>query len=135
MQTLLDDLQLRRRGAAKGGRRRGKNNFAKDNGLAQYDLMVGLKMTEFVRTKLMPITKFLADGWHIWSDMRGTLCSMCLLYLKDVVGPVENVFHLWNAKLVPLLNYRFITAKAETGQAFKKVFQGETQRFQIQLSS
>ena len=135
MQIMMEDQQMRRRGAGKSGTRRGKNGLMKDNGLGQFDLMVGLKMTEFVRSKLMPMTKFLADGWHIWSETPGTLCAMCLLYMKDVLGIEENTFMYWNNKLVSLLNYRFITAKAETGQAFKKIFNGEETVFHVSIMS
>ena len=63
-----------------------------DNRLAQLGLMVGLKMTEFVRLRLLPCTKFLADGWHIYSDIPGTLSWMCLLYLNNIIGTEENKF-------------------------------------------
>ena len=89
-----------------------------DNGLAQFDLMVELKMTEFVRSRCLPNTKFLADGWHIYSDTQGTLSWMCLTYLKDIMAVEENKFQHWNYKLVSILNYEFIRAKSESGLGF-----------------
>lgn len=124
-QIMMDDAQSKRRGAKKNKGRRGKNLLLKNNGLAQFDLMVSVKVTEFVRCKLLPNTKFLADGWHIYSETAGTLSQMCLKYLKDVMGADENPFQYWNNELVPVLNYKMITAKSESGQGFKKQFQGE----------
>ena len=58
----------------------------------------------------------------IYSDTPGTLRWMGLDYLNDVMGTEENKFQYWNNKLVPILNYKFITAKSESGEGFKKVF-------------
>ena len=96
----------------------GGNRLLMDNGLTQLYLVVGLKMTEFVGTRLLPDTKFCVDGWHIYSDTPGTLSWMCLTYQKDVMGPEENKFQYWNNKLVSILDYKFITAKSESGQGF-----------------
>ena len=85
-----------------------------DNGLAEFDLMVGLKMAKFVKTRLLPNNKFLADVWHIYSDIRETLSFICLKYLVDVMGSKENKFQYWNNDLVSILNYKFITAKSES---------------------
>ena len=93
-----------------------------DNRLAEFDLTMWLKMTKFVRTKLLTNNKFLADIWHIYSDIRWTLSFVCLQYLADVMGSKENKFQYWNNKLVSILNYKFITAKSESGQGFKQVF-------------
>ena len=41
------------------------------------------------------------------------------------MGSKDNKFQYWNNKLVFILNYKFITAKSESGQGFKKVFQGD----------
>ena len=96
-----------------------------DNGLAEFNLMVGLKMTEYLGTRLLRNNKFLAYGWHIYSDTPGTLSFMCLKYLSDVMGSKENKFQYWNSKLVSILDYKFIIAKSESGQGFKKTFLGE----------
>ena len=66
--------------------------FLMDNGLAEFNLMVGLKMTEFARARLLPNNKFLVDRCHIYSDTWGTLSFMCLKYLADVMGTKENKF-------------------------------------------
>ena len=125
MQVMMDDAQSKRRGAQKRNGRRGKNVLLKNNGLGEYDIMVAVKLTEFVRTRLLPHTKFLKDGWHIYSETPGTLSQMCLAYLKDVMGTKENAFQYWNNSLVELLNYKYITAKSESGQGFKSRFVGE----------
>ena len=125
MQVMMDDAQSKRRGAQKRNGRRGKNVLLKNNGLGEYDIMVAVKLTEFVRTRLLPHTKFLKDGWHIYSETPGTLSQMCLAYLKDVMGTQENAFQYWNNCLVELLNYKYITAKSESGQGFKSRFVGE----------
>ena len=121
---MVDDAQSERRGARKSVGR-GGNRLLMDNGLAQFDLMVGLKMTEFVRSRLLPNIKFLIDGWHIYSDTPGTLSWMCLNCLKDVTVTGEKKFQYWNNELISILNYKFITTKSESRQGFKKVFLGE----------
>ena len=84
-----------------------------------------MRLTDFVRQVLLPNTKFLQDGWHIYLDTVGTLSEVCLEYLKDVMGDNENNFQYWNNSLVSRLNYKFITAKSESGQRMKAVFEGE----------
>ena len=61
MQVMMDGAEAKRRGAKKSVGRRGGNRSLMGNGLAQFNLMVGLKMTEFARTRLLPNNKFLAD--------------------------------------------------------------------------
>ena len=82
-------------------------------------------MTEFVRTRLLPNNRFLADEWHIYSDTRGALSFVCLQYLADIMGSKENKFQYWNNKFVSILDCTSITTKSESGQGFKKVFQSE----------
>ena len=70
-------MMLRQRG---GERKKvsevGENRFLMDNGLVEFDLIVGLKMTQFVRTKLLPDSKFLVDRWNTFFDTQGTLNFM-----------------------------------------------------------
>ena len=96
----------------------GGNVLLMDNGLTQFDLMVGLKITECIRSRLVPNTNFLTDGWHIFSDTPGAFSWMCLTYLKDIMAVEENKFQHWNYKLVSILNYEFIRAKSESGLGF-----------------
>ena len=64
MQVTMDDAQRKRRGANKSFGRQGGNRLFMDNWLTHFDLMVGWKITECVRTRLLPDNKFCADGWH-----------------------------------------------------------------------
>ena len=41
------------------------------------------------------------------------------------MGTKENKFQYWSNKLVSIINYKFTTAKLESGQGYKKVFLGE----------
>ena len=74
---------------------------------------------------LLPNTKFLQDGWLINLETIGTLYQVCLAYLKDVMGENKNNFQYWNNTLVSGLNYKLITAKSESGQRMKAVFEGD----------
>ena len=128
---MMDENQAKRRGNKKGSNRQGKKLFSKNGGLHEYDVLVSMRLTDFVRQVLLPNTKFLQDGWHIYSDTVGTLSQVCLAYLEDVMGDNENNFQYWNNSLVSRLNYKFITAKSESGQRMKAVFEGEFIFFEV----
>ena len=89
---MMDENQAKRRGDKKGSNRQGKNSFSKNGGLHEYDVLVSMRLTDFVRQMLLSNTKFLQDGWHIYLDIVGTLSQVCLEYLKDVMGDNENNF-------------------------------------------
>ena len=73
----MNDAQAKKRGEAKKSvGRRGKNRLLMDNGLAQFDLMVRLKMTEIIRTRLLPNNKFLADDGIATLTHQG-YCVLC----------------------------------------------------------
>ena len=116
-------MMLRQRGGSKKKcRKTGENRFLMDNGLAEFDLMVGLKMKEFVRTRLLPNNKFLADRWHIYSDTRGTLSFMRLQYLADVMGSKEDEFQYWKNKLVSTLNLNLSGQNQRVNRGLKMYF-------------
>ena len=62
--------------------------------------------------------------WHT-GDIGLDVIDLPKRCYGDSMGTEDGNFRYWNNKLESILNYKFITAKPEIWQGFKKVFLGE----------